>query len=115
MIATPDTGVDSIAVNYALLDPIMTVARPIAALITSVVTGICINAIDSDTSPPAQETACPAVAPACGCSGGCPSAPVERGLGFATGVGAGSSVENTSAMPPAGAAGVLARLRKGLG
>lgn len=28
MISTPESGVDSIAITYALLDPIMTVARP---------------------------------------------------------------------------------------
>src|SRR5512133_3755746 len=29
LIATPETGVDSIAVTYALLDPLMTVFRPL--------------------------------------------------------------------------------------
>ena len=31
LIATPETGVDSISLSYALMDPIMTVFRPIAA------------------------------------------------------------------------------------
>jgi uncharacterized protein len=40
MIATPESGVDSMAITYALLDPVMTVARPIAAFCTAAVAGI---------------------------------------------------------------------------
>jgi len=43
LISTPESGVDSIAVSYALLDPIMTIARPVAAFITSVVAGVAEN------------------------------------------------------------------------
>ena len=43
MIATPESGIDSIAITYALLDPIMTVARPLAAFGTAVVAGIAEN------------------------------------------------------------------------
>lgn len=43
LIATPETGVDSIAVTYALLDPIMTIFRPVAAFLTAVVAGITEN------------------------------------------------------------------------
>lgn len=43
MIATPESGVDSIAVSYAMLDPIMTVIRPVAGFITAVCTGIAQN------------------------------------------------------------------------
>ncbi|MBL7071099.1 MAG: SO_0444 family Cu/Zn efflux transporter [Candidatus Omnitrophica bacterium] len=39
LISTPESGVDSIAISYALLDPIMTVFRPIAAFITAIVAG----------------------------------------------------------------------------
>ena len=39
LISTPETGVDSISVTYALLDPIMTVVRPVVAFITAVLTG----------------------------------------------------------------------------
>jgi len=39
LISTPATGVDSIAITYALLGPIMAIARPIVAFITGVVTG----------------------------------------------------------------------------
>jgi len=45
LISTPESGVDSIAISYALLDPIMTVVRPVAALATAVVAGILENFI----------------------------------------------------------------------
>jgi uncharacterized membrane protein YraQ (UPF0718 family) len=45
LVSVPETGVDSIAITWALLDPLMTVVRPIAAFITAVVTGICFNLI----------------------------------------------------------------------
>lgn len=43
LIATPESGVDSIAVSYALLDPILTVARPLAAFINALVAGFSEN------------------------------------------------------------------------
>ena len=43
LVSTPETGVDSIAVTYALLDPVMTIIRPIAAFITAVFAGILVN------------------------------------------------------------------------
>ncbi|QJB54940.1 SO_0444 family Cu/Zn efflux transporter [Pseudodesulfovibrio sp. zrk46] len=44
MISTPETGVDSMAVTYALIDPIMTVVRPVAASITAIFAGVLVNA-----------------------------------------------------------------------
>ena len=43
LISTPESGVDSIAITYALLDPIMTVARPIAAFISAITAGLSEN------------------------------------------------------------------------
>ncbi len=43
LISTPETGVDSIAITYALLDPIMTVFRPLASMTTALCTGIAEN------------------------------------------------------------------------
>jgi uncharacterized membrane protein YraQ (UPF0718 family) len=54
MISTPETGVDSVAVSWAMLDPIMTVIRPVAAFITAVSTGIAQNFFGKD-SPPAEK------------------------------------------------------------
>lgn len=43
MIATPESGIDSISISYAMLDPIMTVIRPVAGFITAIATGIVQN------------------------------------------------------------------------
>jgi uncharacterized membrane protein YraQ (UPF0718 family) len=48
MIATPESGVDSIAVSWAMLDPVMTVMRPVAAFITAVSTGIAQNVFGTE-------------------------------------------------------------------
>lgn len=42
LIASPETGVDSIAVTYALLGPFMAVVRPVAAVTTAVITGLMV-------------------------------------------------------------------------
>ncbi len=39
LIATPETGPDSVALSYALLGPFMAVIRPLAAIISAVFTG----------------------------------------------------------------------------
>ena len=43
LISTPESGVDSLAITYALLDPVMTVARPVAAFLTATGAGIAEN------------------------------------------------------------------------
>jgi len=48
LISTPESGVDSIALTYALLDPVMTVARPAAAFATAAVAGIAENMLSLD-------------------------------------------------------------------
>ncbi|GAB4110639.1 MAG: permease [Phycisphaeraceae bacterium] len=40
LVATPETGVDSVAVTYALLGPFMTIVRPISAILSAIVTGL---------------------------------------------------------------------------
>nr|WP_228723227.1 SO_0444 family Cu/Zn efflux transporter [Desulfosediminicola flagellatus] len=46
LISTPESGVDSIAITYALLDPIMTVIRPIAAFLSAIAAGLLENTIN---------------------------------------------------------------------
>jgi uncharacterized membrane protein YraQ (UPF0718 family) len=43
LISTPESGVDSISITYALLDPIMTIARPFVAFTTAAAAGIAEN------------------------------------------------------------------------
>jgi uncharacterized membrane protein YraQ (UPF0718 family) len=46
LISTPESGVDSISITWALLDPIMTVARPVAAFLTAFVAGMGENLVN---------------------------------------------------------------------
>ena len=43
LVATPETGVDSISLTYALTDPIMTIFRPIAGVVTAIAAGLATN------------------------------------------------------------------------
>lgn len=46
LVATPETGVDSISVTYALLGPVMAIIRPVSAIISAVVSGMMILLFD---------------------------------------------------------------------
>lgn len=48
LVSVPETGVDSIAITWALLDPLMTVVRPAAAFFTATVTGLLINRLPEE-------------------------------------------------------------------
>ena len=63
LISTPQSGVDSIALSYALLDPIMTVARPIVAFISAFVAGTLSVFFGGPEPKPVKESGC--------CSGHC--------------------------------------------
>jgi len=43
LISTPESGIDSISITYALLDPIMTILRPISAFLMATAAGIMEN------------------------------------------------------------------------
>jgi hypothetical protein len=60
LISTPETGMDSIAITYALLDPIMTIFRPMAAWLTAMCAGIAENVFSrTDDAPDMSSQACP--------------------------------------------------------
>lgn len=48
LVATPETGVDSISFSYAILGPVFAIARPIAALTSAVVAGVLVNGFDKE-------------------------------------------------------------------
>ncbi len=55
MVATPETGVDSIGVTYALMGPIMAIVRPIAAIVSAITAGTLVRLWDrEDVNPPTQ-------------------------------------------------------------
>lgn len=45
LISTPETGIDSIPVTYALLGSVMAIVRPVAAFTTAIIAGIMENVI----------------------------------------------------------------------
>lgn len=69
MIATPESGVDSIAVSWAMLDPIMTVMRPVAGFITAISTGIAQNYFGVEDLPEKKDMI--KKAGNCGCAANC--------------------------------------------
>ncbi len=81
LISTPETGVDSMAITYALLGPVMTVARPVAAFVTAAVAGITENLLGR---PEDREIAPDLSCPVDGCCDGigCDEATHRRHHGF---------------------------------
>jgi len=62
LVATPETGVDSISVSYALLGPIFAIYRPIAAVFSAIATGLLVATTPEPSSnedkTPEQESCC---------------------------------------------------------
>lgn len=79
LIATPQTGVDSIAATYALLGLPFAIVRPIAALVGSVAGGMAVDRSDKD-----GDNDMPVTASATACSNGCcqSAAEAEAPRGF---------------------------------
>jgi len=87
LVATPEIGVDSMSVSYALLDPILTVARPAAAFATAMAAGVAVNATcgpdceeEGRATPPPGARARGCEDGACGSPAPAPPRP-DRGLG----------------------------------
>ena len=57
LVSVPETGVDSIAITWALLDPVMTIVRPVASFFTAILTGLLIHRLPEDVQPASQEEA----------------------------------------------------------
>ncbi len=68
LISTPESSVDSIAVTWALLDPVITVARPLAAFITAFAAGITVNFAGGRPEQEPDEGACSCEEGCCGSS-----------------------------------------------
>lgn len=64
MIGTPGIGVDSLALTYALLGPIMALARAAGAVVTAISTGMLVAASERRSSAGSTR-------PAAACCGGC--------------------------------------------
>jgi len=74
LISTPETSIDSVAVTYALMGPVMAVYRPVSALVSAIVTGMMVafvkdkaleSHIDADTEAPVSCCSEPAKSDCC--------------------------------------------------
>jgi HflK protein len=63
LVSTPETGIDSIALTYGLMDPLMAVFRPFAALVTALTAGFAAEALGGKDPAPAGDLP----EPACEC------------------------------------------------
>lgn len=72
LTATPESGVDSIALTYTLTDPVLTIARPVTAFLTSLAVGGAEVIYSGSSGSPlpmvetAAENSCPEDACSCG-------------------------------------------------
>lgn len=48
LVATPETGVDSISFSYAVLGPIFALCRPIGAILSAITAGLLVNSMDRE-------------------------------------------------------------------
>jgi uncharacterized membrane protein YraQ (UPF0718 family) len=98
LVATPETGPDSISLSYALLGPFMAVVRPIAAIVSAIAAGLSVGWLERSGSSdpaepavaPAKKSCCSKTAPAeptscCSKKTPKPSSPLVDGLGYAFG------------------------------
>ncbi|WP_438864420.1 SO_0444 family Cu/Zn efflux transporter [Neptunicella sp.] len=66
LVATPETGVDSISVSYALLGPFMAIVRPVTAILSAIYAGLLVMLVDrpekqtksADVSRPSNTSCC---------------------------------------------------------
>jgi uncharacterized membrane protein YraQ (UPF0718 family) len=54
LVATPETGVDSISFSYAVLGPIFALFRPIGALLSAIIAGTLVLLFDKEEAPVAK-------------------------------------------------------------
>lgn len=47
LVATPETGVDSVSVSYAMLGPVFAIYRPITAVLSAIFTGLLVSTTDN--------------------------------------------------------------------
>ena len=68
LVSTPETGVDSVSVSYALLGPLFAIVRPIAAIISALYAGIMVKLFaQEDTAAVASSQTKTAAASASSC------------------------------------------------
>ena len=57
LVSVPETGVDSMLITWALLDPVMTIIRPVASFLTATITGLFVNRLPEELPSASAEEA----------------------------------------------------------
>jgi len=69
LVSTPETGVDSIAITYAMLGPVMAVIRPTAAFISALFTGFLVHFFGGDKNDIQEGLSIKSNCSSCSCCG----------------------------------------------
>ena len=87
LVATPETGVDSVTVSYALLGPVFAIYRPFAAIMSAIITGLFVATVkEANIKKPSQQ----ALEKSASC---CPSKAAKQPIKAATPVSSCCSVK----------------------
>lgn len=87
LVATPETGIDSMSVSYSLLGPFFAIYRPICAIISAIVTGFLVLTAGASSKPQlkAENTSgascCSKAAPIKATTSCCSTSPVKESSG----------------------------------
>ncbi|MDE0916321.1 MAG: permease, partial [Planctomycetota bacterium] len=65
LISTPETGVDSVGITLALIDPVMAIMRPVTAILTAMGCGWMVNLSEPKSSEPAVDEESPEAPETC--------------------------------------------------
>jgi uncharacterized membrane protein YraQ (UPF0718 family) len=63
LVSTPETGVDSVFITYAMMGPFMAIVRPVTALLSAITTGTLVTIFDNNgetkiSTPETQSSSC---------------------------------------------------------
>lgn len=64
LVSTPETGVDSVSVSYALLGPVFAIVRPIAAIFSAIYAGLMVKFFAEKDTPSHEHHGCCSKSPA---------------------------------------------------
>jgi uncharacterized membrane protein YraQ (UPF0718 family) len=80
LVATPETGIDSVTMSYALLGPFMAVIRPITAIVSAIVAGCLVGKDDFVPIKPSKASSCCASKKKSACDAAAPTIKKEATL-----------------------------------
>lgn len=90
LVATPETGIDSVSVSYALLGPVFAIYRPFAAIMSAIVTGLLVSTVKD------EDIKLPTIEPEKSSSSCCSSTPVKKEIPKSTATSACCSTKPTN-------------------